>query len=84
MYSVVAGQRNSLETIALYYTLNALSESNELICGMLKPGPRKVSLGWTQGANLIGWPLTRINGKVVRFDLNSKWQMPGGEMGVSN
>jgi hypothetical protein len=47
--------------VALYYTLNALSESNELICEMLRSGPRKVSLGWTQGANLIGWPLTRIN-----------------------
>lgn len=51
---------------------------------MTKSGSKNVSPGWTQGPNLIGWHLTRINVKVLQLDLNSKLhKCPVGRQGLS-
>ena len=54
------------------------------ICWMTKSGSKKVSAGWTQGPNLIGWHLTKINVKVLQLGLNSKLHTcPVGRYGLS-
>lgn len=85
MQNVASGQRNSLEVVAPYYTLDTQSESNELICGMPKIRIQKGLTRLDSGSksNRMAFNKDKCKSNAIR-PKHQVARRPGGEMGVIN